>query len=106
MKIESSALQMQAQHVATCVHTQSSRFEAWVGDRHPANAPSPARAAPAVQISSAARLAQAAQARQATTTATEATEAPRKTDADEGLTPQLALMRDLIALMTRVRTRL
>lgn len=105
MKIESSALQMQAQHVATRVHTQSSRFEAWVGDRRPANAPSPARAAPAVQISSAARLAQAAQARQATTTATEATEAARDTDADEGLTPQLALMRDLIALMTGVRVR-
>ncbi len=98
MKIESSALQMQAQHVATRVHTQSSRFEAWVGDRRPANAPSPARAVPAVQISSAARLAQAAQS-------TEATTAPRETDADEGLTPQLALMRDLIALMTGVRVR-
>lgn len=98
MKIESSALQMQAQHVATRVHTQSSRFEAWVGDRRPANAPSPARAAPAVQISSAARLAQAAQS-------TEATTAPRETDADKGLTPQLALMRDLIALMTGVRVR-
>lgn len=98
MKIESSALQMQAQHAATRVHTQSSRFEAWVGDRRPANASNTARAAPAVQISSAARLAQAAQARQAT--ATEATEA-----ADEGLTPQLTLMRDLIALMTGVRVR-
>ena len=43
MKIESSALQMQAQHVATRVHTQSSRFEAWVGDRRPANAPNPPR---------------------------------------------------------------
>ncbi|MCO5357368.1 hypothetical protein [Acidovorax kalamii] len=105
MKIESSALQMQAQHAATRVHTQSSRFEAWVGDRRPANASNTARAAPAVQISSAARLAQAAQARQATTTATEATEAPRETDADEGLTPQLALMRDLIALMIGVRVR-
>ena len=101
MKIESSALQMQAQHVATRVHTQSSRFEAWVGDRRPANAPSPARAAPAVQISSAARLAQAAQSSQAT----EATAAPRETETDEGLTPQLALMRDLIALMTGVRVR-
>lgn len=109
MKIESSALQMQAQHVATRVHTQSSRFEAWVGDRRPANASNTARAAPAVQISSAARLAQAAQAHQATqmatTTATEATTAPSETDADEGLTPQLALMRDLIALMTGVRVR-
>ncbi|OYD48329.1 hypothetical protein [Acidovorax kalamii] len=109
MKIESSALQMQAQHAATRVHTQSSRFEAWVGDRRPANASNTARAAPAVQISSAARLAQAAQARQATqmatTTATEATTAPSETDADEGLTPQLALMRDLIALMTGVRVR-
>jgi len=104
MKIESSALQMQAQHVATRVHTQSSRFEAWVGDRRPANAPSPTRAAPAVQISSAARLAQAAQATQMASTA--ATEAPTATrDADEGLTPQLALMRDLIALMTGVRVR-
>ena len=101
MKIESSALQMQAQHAATRVHTQSSRFEAWVGDRRPANALSPARAAPAVQISSAARLAQAAQSSQAT----EAASAPRETDADEGLTPQLALMRDLIALMTGVRVR-
>jgi hypothetical protein len=101
MKIESSALQMQAQHVATRVHTQSSRFEAWVGDRRPANAPSPARAAPAVQISSAARLAQAAQSSQAT----EAASAPRETDADEGLTPQLAMIRDLIALMTGVRVR-
>lgn len=101
MKIESSALQMQAQHVATRVHTQSSRFEAWVGDRRPANAPSPARAAPAVQISSAARLAQAAQSSRAT----EATAAPRETETDEGLTPQLALMRDLIALMTGVRVR-
>lgn len=105
MKIESSALQMQAQHVATRVHTQSSRFEAWVGDRRPANALSPARAAPAVQISSAARLAQAAQAAQARQATTTATEAPRDTDADEGLTPQLALMRDLIALMTGVRVR-
>lgn len=101
MKIESSALQMQAQHVATRVHTQSSRFEAWVGDRRPANAPSPTRAAPAVQISSAARLAQAAQSSQAT----EAASAPRETDADEGLTPQLAMIRDLIALMTGVRVR-
>ena len=39
MKIESSALQMQAQHVASRVHTQSSRFEAWVGDRRPTSAP-------------------------------------------------------------------
>lgn len=100
MKIESSALQMQAQHAATRVHTQSSRFEAWVGDRRPANAPHPARAAPAVQISSAARLAQASQA-----AATQAPAATRDADTDEGLTPQLTLIRDLIALMTGVRVR-
>jgi len=100
MKIESSALQMQAQHAATRRHTQSSRLEAWVGDRRPASAPHPARAAPAVQISSAARLAQASQA-----AATDAPAATRDAEADEGLTPQLALIRDLIALMTGVRVR-
>lgn len=100
MKIESSALHMQAQHAATRMHTQSSRLEAWVGDRRPASAPHPARAAPAVHISSAARLAQASQA-----AATEAPAATRDAEADEGLTPQLALIRDLIALMTGVQVR-
>ncbi|PJI96354.1 hypothetical protein CLU85_1097 [Acidovorax sp. 69] len=92
MKIESSTLQMQAQHVATRMHTQSSRLEAWVGDRRPDGAAG--RAAPSVQISRAARLA---------TAAAEAPSEPR--DPDEGLTPQWAMIRDLIALMTGVQVR-
>ena len=99
MKIESSALQMQAQHVASRVHTQSSRMEAWVGDRRPISAPGPSRAAPAVQISSAARLARAAQEADAAM-ATDTDSSP-----DEGLTPQLAMIRDLIARMTGVQVR-
>lgn len=99
MKIESSALQMQAQHAASRMHTQSSRMEAWVGDRRPISAPGPSRAAPAVQISSAARLARAAQeADAATATATDSSP-------DDGLTPQLAMIRDLIARMTGVQVR-
>ena len=99
MKIESSTLQMQAQHVASRVHTQSSRMEAWVGDRRPISAPGPSRAAPAVQISSAARLARAAQEADAAM-ATDTDSSP-----DEGLTPQLAMIRDLIARMTGVQVR-
>lgn len=99
MKIESSTLQMQAQHAASRMHTQSSRMEAWVGDRRPISAPGPSRAAPAVQISSAARLARAAQeADAATATATDSSP-------DDGLTPQLAMIRDLIARMTGVQVR-
>lgn len=99
MKIESSALQMQAQHVASRVHTQSSRMEAWVGDRRPASAPGLTRTAPAVQISSAARLARAAREADAATAA-----APDRSH-DDGLTPQLAMIRDLIARMTGVQVR-
>mgnify|MGYP006153459881 CR=1 FL=1 len=58
MRIESSTLQMQSQHVATRMHSQTSRLEMWVGDR-PASTPL-ARQAPPLQISTAARLAQAA----------------------------------------------
>ncbi len=99
MKIESSTLQMQAQHVASRVHTQSSRMEAWVGDRLPASTPGLTRAAPAIQISSAARLARAAQeADAATATATDSSPS-------DGLTPQLAMIRDLIARMTGVQVQ-
>jgi hypothetical protein len=91
MRIESSALQMQAQHAATRVHTQTSRLEMWVGER-PSNAPPrPAPAAPAVQISSAARLAQAA---------AQSIDTPPKRARDQGLTPQLAMIRDLIERLT------
>lgn len=99
MKIESSALQMQAQHVASRVHTQSSSFEAWGGDRRPASTPGLTRAAPAVQISSAARLARAAEETDA------ATAAAPDSSLDDGLTPQLAMIRDLIARMTGVQVR-
>ena len=102
MKIESSALQMQAQHVASRVHTQSSRMEAWVGDRRPDSTPGLTRATPAVQISSAARLARAAQDAIAPTNA--ADPAPDSSPSD-GLTPQLAMIRDLIARMTGVQVR-
>lgn len=102
MKIESSALQMQAQHVASRVHTQSSRFEAWVGDRRPTSAPGLTRAAPAVQISSAARVARAAQEAIDPTHAADA--APGSSPSDD-LTPQLAMIRDLIARMTGVQVR-
>ena len=102
MKIESSALQMQAQHVASRAHTQSSRFEAWVGDRRPASPPGLARAAPAVQISSAARLARAAQE---ASDPTHATDAASDSSPDDGLTPQLAMIRDLITRMTGVQVR-
>lgn len=102
MKIESSALQMQAQHVASRVHTQSSRVEAWVGDRRPASAPGLARAAPAVQISSAARLARAAQE---AAVPTPAADAVPSSSPDDGLTPQLAMIRDLIARMTGVQVQ-
>lgn len=96
MRIESSALQMQAQHAATRVHTQTSRLEMWVGER-PNNAPPrPAPTAPAVQISSAARLAQAA---------AQSIEAPPERNRDEGLTPQLAMIRDLIERLTGVLVR-
>lgn len=99
MKIESSTLQMQAQHVASRVHTQSSRMEAWVGDRRPASAPGLTRPPPAVHISSAARLARATQEADAAM-ATDTDSSP-----DEGLTPQLAMIRDLIARMTGVQVR-
>lgn len=99
MKIESSALQMQAQHVASRVHTQSSRMEAWVGDRRPASNPGLTRTPPAVHISSAARLVRAAQEADAPTAA-----AP-DSGPDDGLTPQLAMIRDLIARMTGVQVR-
>ncbi|CAN7376890.1 hypothetical protein [Acidovorax delafieldii] len=102
MKIESSALQMQAQHVASRVHTQSSRFEAWVGERRPTSAPGLTRASPAVQISSAARVASAAQEAIDPTHAADA--APGSSPSD-GLTPQLAMIRDLIARMTGVQVR-
>ncbi|MGN8003722.1 hypothetical protein ACTJKQ_11035 [Acidovorax sp. 22279] len=102
MKIESSALQMQAQHVASRVHTQSSRFEAWVGERRPTSAPGLTRASPAVQISSAARVASAAQEAIDPTNAADA--APGSSPSD-GLTPQLAMIRDLIARMTGVQVR-
>lgn len=102
MKIESSALQMQAQHVASRVHTQSSHFEAWVGDRRPTSAPGLTRASPAVQISSAARVARAAQEAIDPTHAADA--APGSSPSD-GLTPQLAMIRDLIARMTGVQVR-
>ncbi|PTT38419.1 hypothetical protein DBR23_14170 [Acidovorax sp. HMWF018] len=102
MKIESSALQMQAQHVASRVDTQSSRFEAWVGERRPTSAPGLTRASPAVQISSAARVARAAQEAIDPTHAADA--APGSSPSD-GLTPQLAMIRDLIARMTGVQVR-
>ncbi|MDP3229081.1 MAG: hypothetical protein Q8N13_14005 [Acidovorax sp.] len=96
MRIESSALQMQAQHAATRVHTQSSRLEMWVGVR-PNNAPPrPPPPTPAVQISSAARLAEAA---------AQSIESSPERNRDEGLTPQLAMIRDLIERLTGVLVR-
>lgn len=100
MKIESSTLQMQAQHVATRMHSQTSRLEVWAGDR-PARTP-PARSAPPLQISSAARLAQAAHASHA---AAAPVESLPERNPDEGLTPQLAMIRDLIERMTGVLVR-
>ncbi|MBV7455758.1 hypothetical protein KW843_14860 [Acidovorax sp. sif1233] len=97
MKIESSTLQMQARHAATRMHSQTSRLEMWVGERPPGTPA--ARQAPPPQISSAARLAQAAHAASASVE-------PRPTrDPDEGLTPQLAMIRDLIERMTGVLVR-
>jgi len=84
MKIESSALQMQAQHSATRLHVQSSSLEMWVG-RRPAPAPSAD-----VRISEAARQARSAEPAQVAT----------KPPADEGLTPQMAMIRDLIERIT------
>ncbi|MBO1011635.1 hypothetical protein IPV27_28735, partial [Acidovorax sp. SD340] len=89
MRIESSTLQMQSQHVATRMHSQTSRLEMWVGDR-PASTPL-ARQAPPLQISTAARLAQAAHAPHGATTSVEPL--PERAR-DEGLTPQLAMIRD------------
>lgn len=96
MRIESSALQMQAQHAATRVHTQTSRLEMWVGERPNNVPPRPAPPTPAVQISSAARLAQAA---------AQSIESPPERNRDEGLTPQLAMIRDLIERLTGVLVR-
>ncbi|KRD48106.1 hypothetical protein ASE52_11985 [Acidovorax sp. Root275] len=101
MKIESSTLQMQAQHAATRMHSQTSRLEMWVGDR-PTRTP-PARQAPPLQISNAARLAQAAHATHA---AAASVEPLPERDPDEGLTPQLAMIRDLIERMTGVLVRI
>lgn len=100
MRIESSTLQMQSQHVATRMHSQTSRLEMWVGDR-PASTPL-ARQAPPLQISTAARLAQAAHAPHGVTTSVEPL--PERAR-DEGLTPQLAMIRDLIERMTGVLVR-
>lgn len=97
MKIESSALQMQAQHTATRVQAQSSRLEMWVGQR-PTAAPTtstPATPASAVRISDAARLA-----------AAEPVEAPAPRDPDEGLTPHLAMIRDLLERLTGQQVRI
>lgn len=100
MRIESSTLQMQSQHVATRMHSQTSRLDMWVGDR-PASTPL-ARLAPPLQISSAARLAQAAHAPHGAATSVEPL--PERAP-DEGLTPQLAMIRDLIERMTGVLVR-
>lgn len=90
MKIESSALQMQARHAATRVHAQTSRLEMWVGERRPATQ--------TVRISPAAQAA-------AAQTVKDVPPAKGKAD-DEGLTPRLAMVRDLIERMTGVRVRM
>ncbi len=95
MKIESSNVHMQTQHVATRMHSHTSRLEMWVGERS-------ARQAPPPQISSAARLAQAAHAAQGATAPVESL--PVRAG-NEGLTPQLAMIRDLIERMTGVLVR-
>ena len=94
MKIESSALQMQAQHTATRVQAQSSRLEMWVGQR-PTATPTASTPASAVRISDAARLA-----------AAEPVEAPAPHDPDEGLTPHLAMVRDLLERLTGQQVRI
>jgi hypothetical protein len=108
MRIESSTLQMQAQHVATRVHAQTSRLETWVGER-PSNAmPRPNPTTPAVQISNAARLAQAAHSVLSPPPEQRITQGiapPSQRVREEGLTPQLSMIRDLIERLTGVFVR-
>src|SRR5574343_58898 len=101
MKVTSSALQWQVQHSATRVQAQSTRLEAWVGQR-------PARAAAATGLPSARALAAASTAAVARNVpAPQAASSTKARDADpaKALTPHLAMVRDLIERMTGIRAQ-
>lgn len=106
MKIASSTLQMQAQHVATHTHSRTSRLEVWVGERSASG--TLGRQTLLQPLASAARLSQAAQAAQVAQAAlASATMAEPLVEGspEEALTPQLAMLRDLIERMTGVVVR-
>lgn len=98
MKIAASTMHLQAQHLSSRVHSQSTRLEMWVGQR-PRGAqvanPDPSRPPPP-RISEHARHAAAA------ARPTDAAHAPHS---DEGLTPHLAMVRDLLERMTGMAMR-
>ena len=101
MKVTSSALQWQVQHSATRVQTQSTRLEAWVGQR-------PARAASAAISPQARALAwgnAAPVARNAPAPQSAPSTRVRDADASQALTPHLAMLRDLIERMTGIRAQ-